>query len=247
MYRKTLNPPSVPWWPTSARLHHRPLVAEPAGTRPSTSGCGCEPGPHATSGVATNGGSARRSTGADVGLSPVPCPAANRSFNGPSCPYAAAAMAAVAPAAASSASTCVRRRALARLLLIALVRFSASDLRASRGDRTERRWIGRRAGDRPSLRELFHGADQLRRRDLEACREPQDQRQRRRALAGLDPLDVVRLQPRPIRQRLLRPVALLAMPLDRDAQGDGDRIALGREPSDPQERSRDLEQRQGDG
>src|SRR5437588_12282098 len=131
MYRKTLHPPSVPWWPTSARLHHRPLVAEPAGTRPSTPGCGWEPDPHGTSGVATNGGSARRATGIDAGLSPVPCPAANRSFNGPSCPYAAAEIAAVAPAAASSASTRTRRPALALLLLLALVRFSASGLRAS--------------------------------------------------------------------------------------------------------------------
>src|SRR4051794_41030765 len=63
-------------------LQLRPLLADPAGTLPSTPGCSLDPGPHGTSGVGVSGGSARRSIGAAAGVSPPPWPSANRSFSG---------------------------------------------------------------------------------------------------------------------------------------------------------------------
>src|SRR3954454_9306978 len=63
-------------------LQLRPLLADPAGTLPSTPGCSRDPGPHGTSGVGVSGGSARRSIGAAAGVSPPPWPSPNRSFSG---------------------------------------------------------------------------------------------------------------------------------------------------------------------
>src|SRR5204862_2936416 len=123
-----LNPPSVPWWPTSETLHHRPFAADPAGTRPSTPGCGREPGPHGTSGVAADGGSARWTTGAGAGESPPPCPSANRSLSGPNCPWAAPATVASAATAATTARTRTTCVALSHLLQTDLLRLSASGL-----------------------------------------------------------------------------------------------------------------------
>src|SRR3954454_67105 len=63
-------------------LQFRPFFADPAGTRPSMPGCFLDPGPQRTSGVALNGGSARRTGGPGAGVSPLPWPSANRSFRG---------------------------------------------------------------------------------------------------------------------------------------------------------------------
>src|SRR5204862_532582 len=80
----------------------------------STPGCGCEPGPHGTSGVATKGGSARLTTGAGANDSPAPCPSAKRSLSGSSWPYATAAAIASAATTAATAATRTPRPSLGR-------------------------------------------------------------------------------------------------------------------------------------
>jgi len=65
-----LKPPDWPWWLTIVTLQERPFVAEPAGTRPSIVGSGCELGEHGTPGVAASGGSARVRIGTAAGVCP---------------------------------------------------------------------------------------------------------------------------------------------------------------------------------
>src|SRR3954451_16639791 len=85
-------------------LQFRPFFADPAGTRPSMPGCFLDPGPQLTSGVALNGGSARRTVGARGGVAPLPWPSANRSFRGlADGPDVRLTPAVVAPAAAGHA------------------------------------------------------------------------------------------------------------------------------------------------
>src|SRR5436190_16467724 len=62
-------------------LHHRPLVAEPAGTRPWMSGSGLDPGSQLVArGVAANGGPPGLRIGAASGVSPLPWPSERRSL-----------------------------------------------------------------------------------------------------------------------------------------------------------------------
>src|SRR5205807_6253416 len=88
-------------------LQHIPLLPEPAGTRPSTPGWGLEPGPHGMSAVAFCGGSGGCWVGARAGVSPVPCPRANRSFGvgGAGFPWAAAAAGMAMATTATTART----------------------------------------------------------------------------------------------------------------------------------------------
>ena len=60
---KTLKPPESPWWASIVMLHHSPLAAAPAGTRPWTLGSGLEPGPHWARGTASNEGESALTTG----------------------------------------------------------------------------------------------------------------------------------------------------------------------------------------
>ena len=62
-------------------LQLKPSFA-PSGTRPSMPGCSWDPGPHGTSGVASDGGSGGCSIAAGVGDSPLPLPMANKSLTG---------------------------------------------------------------------------------------------------------------------------------------------------------------------
>src|SRR4051794_8938952 len=84
-------------------LHHRPLDADPAGTRPWMLGSGLELESHCARGAASNEGDAAVTTGAWSGVSPPPCPSASRSLGGPKGDCAAAG-----EASASSASSITR-------------------------------------------------------------------------------------------------------------------------------------------
>src|SRR5262249_23206283 len=53
----------VPWWLISVALHHRPLVALPAGTRPWMSGSGLAFASQWARGTASTGGAGGRFTG----------------------------------------------------------------------------------------------------------------------------------------------------------------------------------------
>src|SRR5205823_1500912 len=79
----------------------------------------------------------RRAIGAAAGVSPPPCPTANRSFSGSNCPYAAAETISSTATASSIAVARTRRPALNHLLQLPLLRRLAIGLRTSRGDRTE--------------------------------------------------------------------------------------------------------------
>src|SRR3954462_11164912 len=91
-------------------LHHRPFVAEPAGTRPWMSGSGLDPGSQLVArGVAANGGPPGFRIGAASGVSPPPRPSARRSLG---CGKVADAR--TLPADAGTAETSKTRRAAAR-------------------------------------------------------------------------------------------------------------------------------------
>src|SRR2546427_11236043 len=74
-------------------LQLSPCAADPAGTRPSTLGSLCDPGPHLATGVALKGGSFGCWIGARAGESPPAWPRAKRSFRGFGAPIATAAAA----------------------------------------------------------------------------------------------------------------------------------------------------------
>src|SRR3954453_4432425 len=84
-------------------LHHRPLDAASAGTRPWTLGSGLEAESHCARGTASNDGDAAVTIGAWSGVSPPPWPRASRSLGGPKGDSAAAG-----EASASSASSVTR-------------------------------------------------------------------------------------------------------------------------------------------
>src|SRR5205085_1274273 len=101
----TRKPPEDPWWAIIVMLHHRPSVAEPAGTRPWTLGSGLEPAWHCARGTASNDGEGALRTGAWSGVSPPPCPRASRSLGGPSGPCAPAGEASASSASNATTTT----------------------------------------------------------------------------------------------------------------------------------------------
>src|SRR3954454_4874694 len=91
-------------------LQFSPFPIEPAGTRPSTPGCGFDPGAQLDGGgVGAYDGSGGFWSGARAGESPDPWPRAKRSLSGFDCPSATLATVASARAVASSVSARVSR------------------------------------------------------------------------------------------------------------------------------------------